>query len=598
MDIHQALKKYFGYDSFRQPQEEIIKTILSGRDSFVLMPTGGGKSICFQIPALVLPGCTICISPLIALMKDQVEGLRENGVAAAYLNSSLNYEQEELIVEQAKNGILKLLYISPEKAVALSEFFFRQLKINLIAIDEAHCISQWGHDFRPEYTKLQSLRDKLPGVPVIALTASADKLCRKDIITQLGLNDPAIFITSFDRPNLRLAVRSGLRQADKIEEVYHFIRNRPSSSGIIYCLSRKNTEELTEHLKLKGINAAYYHAGMDSEERSKVQDQFVNDEVPVICATIAFGMGIDKSNIRWILHYNLPKSMEGFYQEIGRAGRDGLESDTLLFYSLGDLTTLGHFASTSAQPEIQLEKLQRMQHYAESFTCRRKILLSYFGEIKNENCGNCDVCTNPPNYVDGTSWAIQLIKSVQLLNEKISTGNLILVLRGSQSSEIRENGYHLVSIFGSGKELSGLQWLQVIMQFIHEGLFEIAYDEANSLKLTSKALSVLKGEQKVLIAEIKVKEKRKRKEQIQQNIEKKNEDHELFEVLRQLRLDISKKEALAPYIVFHDKTLKEMCRILPENKEEMLEVSGISEKKFEKYGSQFLRVIREYQLQS
>lgn len=599
MEITHALKKYFGYDSFRYPQSEIIQSIISGKDCLVLMPTGGGKSMCFQIPALVLPGVAICISPLIALMKDQVEGLRQNGIAAAFLNSSLQAEQEYEIIEQAKNKQLKLLYISPEKACSLSESFYKQLQINLIAIDEAHCISQWGHDFRPEYTKLNTLRSKIPNVPIVALTASADKVSRKDILNQLGLIEPQIFITSFDRPNIRLAVRAGLNSREKLEELLRFIKNRKLSSGIIYCLSRKGTEELCAALNHNGIKSGYYHAGMESHDRSKIQEQFINDEIPVICATIAFGMGIDKSNIRWVVHYNLPKSIEGFYQEIGRAGRDGLESDTLLFYSLGDLTTLGHFASQSSQSELQLEKLQRMQYYAESFTCRRKIVLSYFGENKNENCGNCDACLNPPNYIDGTEHAKKLLNAVVTLNEKISTGNLIQVLRGSQSAELREKGFHLLSVFSSGKENSGLQWQQLAMQFIHEGLLEIAYDEFNFLKITNKGRLVLEGKEKVQIVEFKKKERRK-KSSVENIDDTSTTDSaaDLFELLRKLRLDISRKEALPPYIVFHDKTLKEMCKLLPTSKIEMLEVSGISEKKYEKYGQQFLQLINAYQNQS
>ena len=598
MEIAQALKKYFGYDSFRYPQSEIIQSIIAGKDCLVLMPTGGGKSMCFQIPALVLPGVAICISPLIALMKDQVEGLRQNGIAAAFLNSSLQAEQEYEIIEQAKNNQLKLLYISPEKACSLSESFYKQFQINLIAIDEAHCISQWGHDFRTEYTKLNTLRSKIPNIPIVALTASADKVSRKDILNQLGLIEPQIFITSFDRPNIRLAVRSGLNSREKLEELLRFIKNRKLSSGIIYCLSRKGTEELSAALNQNGIKSGYYHAGMESNDRSKIQEQFINDEIPVICATIAFGMGIDKSNIRWVVHYNLPKSIEGFYQEIGRAGRDGLESDTLLFYSLGDLTTLGHFASQSSQPELQLEKLQRMQYYAESFTCRRKIVLSYFGENKKENCGNCDACLNPPNYIDGTEHAKKLLNAVVTLNEKISTGNLIQVLRGSQSTELREKGFHLLSVFSSGKENSGLQWQQLAMQFIHEGLLEIAYDEFNFLKITNKGRLVLEGKEKVQIVEFKKKERRKKSsdDNIDDTLTTESAT-DLFELLRKLRLDISRKEALPPYIVFHDKTLKEMCKMLPTSKNEMLEVSGISEKKYEKYGQQFLQLINAYQNQ-
>lgn len=586
-----VLKKYFGYDSFRPPQDKIIDVVLSGNDAFVLMPTGGGKSVCYQVPALVKTGTAICISPLIALMKDQVESLRVNGVSAAFLNSSLSPDEEAPILRQAEAGELKLLYLSPERALSLMATLLQKINISLIAIDEAHCVSQWGHDFRPEYTRLKMLREKFPAVPVIALTASADKVSRKDILHHLGLRQPEIFVSSFDRQNLSLEVISGLRNQEKVRLLEKFIGRQKNTSGIIYCLSRKITEQLSQKLNEAGVHSAFYHAGMSAVERAKVQEAFLADEIPVICATIAFGMGIDKSNVRWVVHFNLPKSMENFYQEIGRAGRDGLPGNTLLLYSLSDLTTLGHFAGQSAQPELQLEKLHRMQHYAEAKTCRRKILLSYFGEFTEHNCGNCDVCKNPPEYMDGTGWAQLMIKAVKLLGEKISLNNLVPVLRGSQSAEIREKGYHLLPCFGAGKNISGIEWIQLGMQFIHEGLFEIAYDEGNAMKLTEKGELVLEGGKKINVTVFRIIPGKK--DSNLTNV-KGSQGNDLFEYLRQLRRQIAAAEKLPPYIVFHDKTLKEMSLVLPVDKQEMMNVSGISEKKFEKYGEQFLKAIHQF----
>lgn len=391
-NAHILLKKYFGYESFRPHQEEIIQNILDKKDCLALMPTGGGKSICFQLPALLLPGLTLVISPLIALMKDQVGALKANGISAEFLNSSLNQSQQEVIFEQIKSKQLKLLYLSPERLISQIEYFRENLNPSLIAIDEAHCISQWGHDFRPEYTQLAKIRDLWPNIPIAAFTATADKVTRKDIITQLGLSNPKLIVSSFDRPNLSLEVRFGVKKKNKIEEIASFIQKRNLESGIIYCLSRKSTEELAGELKLKGIQAGYYHAGLSAEERNNIQDDFSNDRIKVMCATIAFGMGIDKSNVRYVIHANMPKNMEGFYQEIGRAGRDGLPSDTILYYNVGDLVLLKSFNETSAQKELNNEKLNRMVQYAEAAICRRVILLAYFGETLEKPCNNCDVC--------------------------------------------------------------------------------------------------------------------------------------------------------------------------------------------------------------
>ena len=400
-----AMKKIFGFDLFRPMQADIIQTIFDKKDSLVLMPTGGGKSICYQLPAILMEGSCVVVSPLISLMKDQVEALRANGVQAAFLNSTVDRREQRQIEDDLFNGRIDLVYVSPEKLVS-SDFIrlMRNSPINLIAIDEAHCISAWGHDFRPEYTQLKFLKKEFPGVPIVALTATADRATRRDIVEQLQLDDPAIFIASFDRPNLHLEVRPGQK---RIEQIIDFIRQRPDQSGIIYCLSRKNTEDVAAKLKLRGIRADSYHAGMSDADRSRVQDAFQNDEIPVVCATVAFGMGIDKSNVRWVIHYNLPKNIESYYQEIGRSGRDGVKAEALLFYSFGDVMVLRDILGQNedVQQEVKLAKLERMYQYATSPICRRKNLLSYFSEDVKADCGNCDVCENPPEYFDGTVLA-------------------------------------------------------------------------------------------------------------------------------------------------------------------------------------------------
>ncbi|MDR1203582.1 MAG: RecQ family ATP-dependent DNA helicase, partial [Tannerellaceae bacterium] len=396
------LKKFFGFDSFRPLQAEIVQRVILKKDSLVLMPTGGGKSVCFQLPAIYMPGTAIVISPLIALMKDQVEGLVANGIPAAALNSTMPEEEKQRIKQHAIQGKIKLLYISPEGLIGESDRLLPYMEISLIAIDEAHCISQWGHDFRPEYTQLSVLKERFPDIPVVALTATADKITRSDIVEQLKLHDPQIFISSFDRPNLSLTVYRGFAKKEKIAAIVRFIRLHKGQSGIIYCMKRADTEAVAEALSNYQIKATAYHAGLSSAKREEAQNDFINDRTEVVCATVAFGMGIDKSNVRWVIHYNMPGSIENYYQEIGRAGRDGLNSDTLLFYSLGDLVLLRRFAEESGQNKINLEKLNRMQRYCEADICRRRILLNYFGEEAGHDCGNCDVCKNPPQRFDGS----------------------------------------------------------------------------------------------------------------------------------------------------------------------------------------------------
>ena len=457
-ELQLLLKKFFGYTSFRPLQAEIIQRILRKEDSLVLMPTGGGKSICFQLPAIYMPGTAVVISPLIALMKDQVGGLVANGIPAAALNSMMPEEERHRIKQLCIQGKIKLLYLSPEALVGELHWLLPRMDISLIAIDEAHCISHWGHDFRPEYTQLSVLKEQFPKVPIVALTATADKVTRTDIVTQLNLRDPEVFVSSFDRPNLSLTIRRGLNKKEKTSAIVHFIHAHRHQSGIVYCMSRNSTENLAEELSSYGIKAVAYHAGLPPVQREKAQDDFINDRVNVVCATVAFGMGIDKSNVRWVVHYNMPGSIENYYQEIGRAGRDGMKSDTLLFYSVGDLLVLRRFAEESGQRDTNLQKLNRMRRYCEADICRRRILLSYFGEESDQDCGNCDVCKNPPQRFDGSILVQKALSAIFRTGEFVGMNMLINILRGSEKTEITEQGYDKLKTYGAGKDLSYKEW--------------------------------------------------------------------------------------------------------------------------------------------
>ena len=600
----QTLKTYFGYDSFRPLQEDIIRHLMDRKDALVLMPTGGGKSICYQLPALLSEGTAVVVSPLISLMKDQVETLCANGIAAGALNSNNDETENASLRRACMEGKLKLLYISPEKLLAEANYLLRDMHISLFAIDEAHCISQWGHDFRPEYTQMGILHQLFPQVPIIALTATADKITREDIIKQLHLNQPRIFISSFDRPNLSLTVKRGYQQKEKSKAILDFIARHPGESGIIYCMSRSKTETVAQMLQKQGIKSAVYHAGLSSARRDEAQDDFINDRVQVVCATIAFGMGIDKSNVRWVIHYNLPKSIESFYQEIGRAGRDGMPSDTLLFYSLADLILLTKFATDSGQQSINLEKLQRMQQYAEADICRRRILLSYFGENTTCDCGNCDVCKNPPERFDGTIIVQKALSAIARSEQQIGTGILVDILRGNMSSEVTERGYHRLKTFGAGREVPARDWHDYLLQMLQLGYFEIAYNENNHLKITQSGTDVLFGRARALLVTIRREEAvqatrgRKRKatvptKELPLGLPNK-ESGELFEALRTLRKRLANQEALPAYIVLSDKVLHLLSTSRPTTIEEFGNISGIGEYKKKKYGKEFVELIRKY----
>ena len=600
----QTLKRYFGYDSFRPLQEDIIRHLMDRKDALVLMPTGGGKSICYQLPALLSEGTAVVVSPLISLMKDQVETLCANGIAAGALNSNNDETENASLRRACMEGKLKLLYISPEKLLAEANYLLRDMHISLFAIDEAHCISQWGHDFRPEYTQMGILHQLFPQVPIIALTATADKITREDIIKQLHLNQPRIFISSFDRPNLSLTVKRGYQQKEKSKAILDFIARHPGESGIIYCMSRSKTESVAQMLQKHGIRSAVYHAGLSPARRDEAQDDFINDRVQAVCATIAFGMGIDKSNVRWVIHYNLPKSIESFYQEIGRAGRDGMPSDTLLFYSLADLILLTKFATDSGQQSINLEKLQRMQQYAEADICRRRILLSYFGENTTCDCGNCDVCKNPPERFDGTIIVQKALSAIARSEQQIGTGILVDILRGNMSSEVTERGYHRLKTFGAGREVPARDWHDYLLQMLQLGYFEIAYNENNHLKITQSGTDVLFGRARALLVTIRREEAvqatrgRKRKatvptKELPLGLPNK-ESGELFEALRTLRKRLADQEALPAYIVLSDKVLHLLSTSRPTTIEEFGNISGIGEYKKKKYGKEFVELIRKY----
>ena len=600
----QTLKTYFGYDSFRPLQEEIIRHILDGNDALVLMPTGGGKSICYQLPALLREGTAVVVSPLISLMKDQVEALCANGISAGALNSSNDETENAALRRACMEGRLKLLYISPEKLLTEANYLLRDMHISLFAIDEAHCISQWGHDFRPEYAQMGILHQQFPHVPIIALTATADKITREDIIRQLHLNHPRTFISSFDRPNLSLTVKRGYQQKEKSKTILDFIARHPGESGIIYCMSRSKTESVAQMLQKHGIRTAVYHAGLSPSLRDEAQDDFINDRVQVVCATIAFGMGIDKSNVRWVIHYNLPKSIESFYQEIGRAGRDGLPSDALLFYSLADLILLTKFATESGQQNINLEKLQRMQQYAESDICRRRILLSYFGEIADHDCGNCDVCKNPPERFDGTVIVQKALSAIVRTDQQIGTGVLVDILRGNMSPEVVGKGYQQLKTFAAGRDVPARDWHDYLLQMLQLGYFEIAYNENNHLKITSAGSDVLFGRATARLVVIRREEtnetKRGRKRKATVPAQElplglpNTENEALFEALRKLRKRLADEEALPAYIVLSDKVLHLLSTSRPTNLEEFGNISGIGEHKKKKYGKEFINLIRKY----
>ncbi len=586
-DIHWLLKTHFGYDSFRPNQLEIIQHVLSGKDTLAIMPTGGGKSLCYQLPALAQQGVAIVISPLIALMKDQVDALKGNGVSAAFYNSSQDQQTQQDILESLMAGTLKLLYVAPESIWGITNYLEKSI-ISLIAVDEAHCISSWGHDFRPAYTQLKRLQLEFPGAPIIALTATADKATQEDIVNQLGVPRATKFISSFDRPNLYLDVRPGQQ---RLQQIFKFLGSRGLQSGIIYCLSRKNTETLAAKLKAKGYDAKGYHAGLAPELRSSIQEDFINDRTPIIVATVAFGMGIDKSNVRWVIHYNMPKNIEGYYQEIGRGGRDGLKAHALLFYSYADVMQLRKFTEGTQTQEIQIAKLERMQQFAEALSCRRKALLNYFGEFITEDCGNCDICKNPPTYFDGTLIAQKICSAVVRLQEKEALGLVIDVLRGSNNQQVFEKGYQHIKTFGAAKDISWRDLQQYIIQLLNQGVLEIWFHQGGRLLLTSQAKQILFEGKQIKLATLS-KQQTKTKELKETSAVK---TKELFEKLRVLRAVYAKDMGVPAYVIFSDASLKDMEQKKPTTMEGFSKISGVGKAKLEKYAAAFIKIIAKYQ---
>lgn len=599
-ELMSLLKKFFGYTSFRPLQAEIIQRILQKKDSLVLMPTGGGKSICFQLPAIYMPGTAIVVSPLIALMKDQVGGLIANGIPAAALNSMMPEEERHRIRQHCIQGKIKLLYISPEGLMSELHWLLPRMDISMIAIDEAHCISHWGHDFRPEYTQMSILKEHFPHLPLVALTATADKVTRSDIIEQLRLHEPEVFVSSFDRPNLSLTIRRGLSKKEKTAAIVHFIQAHRRQSGIVYCMSRNSTESLAESLASYGISATAYHAGLLPAQREKAQDDFINDRVNVVCATVAFGMGIDKSNVRWVIHYNMPGSIENYYQEIGRAGRDGIKSDTLLFYSVGDLIILRRFAEESGQRDVNLQKLNRMQRYCEADICRRRILLSYFGEEADQDCGNCDVCKNPPQRFDGSVLVQKALSAIFRTGEFVGMHILIEILRGSERAELKEKGYDKLKTYGAGKDLSYKVWKEYLYQMLQLGYIEIDYVSAGILKVTPLGRKVLFGEQKALLVIYKevnefatdARADGKFRYRPIRPIQSTSVEETLLDSLQQLRKQIAEKEHTPAYIIFSDDAISDMVEKKPINLDQFSDIHGVGQIKLDKYGKVFVALIR------
>jgi len=582
------LKQYFGFTSFRPLQEEIIRDALAGKDVFALLPTGGGKSLCFQLPALARPGLTVVISPLIALMKDQVDALQASGVAATFLNSSLAPGESRARLRGLHNGQFRLLYVAPERLV-LSGFLadLQKWKPNLIAVDEAHCISEWGHDFRPEYRQLAQLRGSFPDVPMMALTATATERVRGDIVQQLHLREPGCYVASFNRPNLNYRV---LPKAGPYEQTLEFIRGRKNESGIVYCQSRKGAESLAGRLNADGVKAAPYHAGMEKEGRSSNQELFLRDEVRVICATIAFGMGINKPNVRFVIHYDLPKNIEGYYQETGRAGRDGLPSECLLLFSAGDVVKQNQFIDEKppAEQKIARAQLQQMVHYAETAECRRASLLEYFGEtFPHENCGACDNCLNPRESFDGTLAAQKFLSCIYRIRERagfsVGLNHVVEVLTGADTEKIRKWGHEQLSTYGIGKEHSRPEWGAIGRELVRLGYVKQDAAKFNVLELTSEGRAVLKERKRVQLT--KPMKTPERREHAAGEI---TCDEALFERLRALRKRLADERGVPPYIVFSDVALRQMARNYPLNEREFTRISGVGERKLAEFGKIFL----------
>lgn len=596
-EAEKVLKRHYGYSSFRPGQAEIIQNVLTGRDVLVLMPTGGGKSLCYQIPALMLPGCAIVVSPLIALMNDQVEALRANGLPAVAIHSNQDERINQESMYEAACGRIKMIYISPERLMLELPNIASQIKVSLIAIDEAHCISQWGHDFRPVYTELKTLKSHFPNVPVMALTATADRLTRSDIAASLGLHDPFCHIGSFDRPNISLTVLADPGKRQRLKVIASLINKYSLDSGIVYCLSRKKTEEMHQALLDMGYRSVCYHAGLTAEQRAEAQRAFVNGDAQVVCATIAFGMGIDKSNIRWVVHNNIPGNIESYYQEIGRAGRDGMPAEAIMFYNFADIIMRRNFVDSSGRQEINGEKLDFMQRYAEASVCRRRILLSYFSEERVEDCGNCDNCRSPRRKIDGTILAQKALSAVIRVGQKEGIQTIIDILRASARQEIMQKGYDQLKTYGAGRDLSYMEWNSYILQMIQLGVLEVAYEDSFHLRPTPLGMRVVRGQQTIELSVYGPNSFTKRNGKKGAGavaVVQKTPEEQLTDTLKELRKTISNEEHVPAYVVFSDASLADMVKRQPVDIESFADISGVGEVKLAKYGRRFVEAIRRH----
>jgi ATP-dependent DNA helicase RecQ len=590
--IDDTLRQVFGLHQFRPFQREIIEQLITGGDAFVLMPTGGGKSLCYQLPALHRPGLTIVISPLISLMKDQVDALLASGVRAAMYNSTLGESEARDVLRRLHGGELDLLYVAPERVMRPAFINSLQaMEIALIAIDEAHCVSQWGHDFRPEYAALGELRQHFPEVPLIALTATADPQTREDVLKVLGLHRAHQYATSFDRPNIRYLVLEKHRPQSQLRR---FLARRKDESGIVYALSRRRVEEVAGYLREQGYSAAAYHAGLNRETRKEVQEQFIRDELLIVVATVAFGMGIDKPNVRFVVHYDLPRHLEGYYQETGRAGRDGLPSEALLLFGLQDVATArGQLESkvNEQQRRIDTHKLNSMVGFAESLTCRRRVLLGYLGEQMDQDCGNCDVCLDPPEAFDATLPARKVLSCVYRVGQRFGIKHVVDVLRGADTERIRKFGHDRLTTWGIGLEHSHAEWESIVRQLIHQGHLLQDIADYSVLKLTPRALLLLRGEETIELARPRIREKPEKRKVSKAAVDLDEDGLRLFETLREIRKQLAQEQGVPPYVIFGDASLLEMCRERPSNEEEFLDITGVGQVKLERHGATFLEAI-------
>ncbi len=591
----EILQAVFGYSDFRPHQQEIIEGIVSQRDAFILMPTGGGKSLCYQLPALCLHGTVIVVSPLISLMKDQVDALQANGVAAACYNSSLNEKTSRALLAQFHAGELDLLYVAPERLMSASfQARLDDIDISLFAVDEAHCVSQWGHDFRPEYVQLGQLRQRFPDIPMAAFTATADPQTRGDIIQRLQLHNPDIYVTGFDRPNIRYGA---LEKAKPFDQLTTFLAGHQGDAGIVYALSRKRVEEVAGKLQAAGFRALPYHAGLPAAQRQAAHEQFMRDEIDVVVATVAFGMGIDKPDVRFVVHYDLPRNIEGYYQETGRAGRDGLPADTLLLFGAQDMVLARRMVEgneNEQQRRIESHKLNSMVAFAESLTCRRRVLLNYFGEELGDACGNCDICSDPPECYDATVDAQKALSCVYRVGQRFGMRHVVDVLRGADNERVRSLRHNELSTYGIGNDHTDAEWTSLFRQLIHRGYLVQDIASYSILKLTPEARPLLKGEAKLELARPRIRERNKKKRKLVAPVE--GRDEMLFELLRELRKDLAREEGIAPYMVFGDAALTQMAILLPSNRDEFLDINGVGASKLEKYGDVFLKEISGYRI--